>query len=72
MRASLGPVFGSGGEVPTLAAANEAAEENLILEALRTNRWNVTDAARQLGVSRATLHRKIRKYSIVSPNNQSD
>ncbi len=66
------PIFGAGGEVHTLAAANEAAEENLILEALRTNRWNVTDAARQLGVSRATLHRKIRKYEIVSPNNKSD
>lgn len=59
-------------DVTTLAEAHEAAEENLIIEALRSNRWNVTDAARKLGISRATLHRKIRKYKIVSPNNQPD
>lgn len=60
------------GAVPTLAAANEAAEEHLVLEALKAHRWNVTDAARQLGISRATMHRKIKKYGIVSPNNQND
>ena len=55
----------------TLVEANEAAERRRIVESLRTNRWNVTDAATQLGVSRATLHRKIRRYAITSPNNQS-
>lgn len=54
----------------TLSEANEAAEERLILETLGAQRWNVTRAAQQLGISRATLHRKIRKYGIVSPNNQ--
>ena len=54
----------------TLSQANEVAEERLIREALQVYRWNVTNAARQLGISRATLHRKIRKYGIVSPNNQ--
>jgi transcriptional regulator of acetoin/glycerol metabolism len=39
---------------------------------LKAHRWNVTDAARQLGISRATMHRKIKKYGIVSPNNQND
>lgn len=55
----------------TLVEANEAAERRRIVESLRTNRWNVTEAATQLGVSRATLHRKIRRYGITSPNNQS-
>ncbi|HMN36469.1 MAG TPA: sigma-54-dependent Fis family transcriptional regulator [Hyphomicrobium sp.] len=54
----------------TLYEANEAAERCRILEVLRANRWNVTEAAGQLGISRATLHRKIRRYGITSPNNQ--
>ncbi|MGB4867224.1 MAG: sigma-54-dependent Fis family transcriptional regulator [Hyphomicrobium sp.] len=54
----------------TLAAANEAAEAAMIVETLSAFKWNVTDAARKLGISRATLHRKIRKFGIVSPNNQ--
>ena len=56
---------------PTLAAANDAAEESMIVETLGAFKWNVTDAARKLGISRATLHRKIRKFGIVSPNNQN-
>jgi len=55
----------------TLHEANEAAERRRIVEVLRSNRWNVTDAAGQLGISRATLHRKIRRYAITSPNNQA-
>jgi sigma-54 dependent transcriptional regulator, acetoin dehydrogenase operon transcriptional activator AcoR len=54
----------------TLLEANEAAERRRIVEVLRTNHWNVTEAAVKLGVSRATLHRKIRRYAITSPNNQ--
>ncbi|MEQ1718825.1 MAG: sigma-54-dependent Fis family transcriptional regulator [Hyphomicrobium sp.] len=54
----------------TLLEANETAERRRIVEVLRANRWNVTDAASQLGISRATLHRKIRRYAITSPNNQ--
>lgn len=55
----------------TLGEANEVAEEHLIVEALRAQKWNVTNAAKRLGISRATLHRKIRKYNIVAPNNQA-
>ncbi len=54
----------------TLHESNEAAERRRIVEVLRANRWNVTEAANQLGISRATLHRKIRRYAITSPNNQ--
>ena len=54
----------------TLLEANETAERRRIVEVLRSNRWNVTEAAEKLGVSRATLHRKIRRYAITSPNNQ--
>ena len=54
---------------PTLLETNEAGETRRILEVLRTTKWNVTEAANQLAISRATLHRKIRKYAITSPNN---
>ncbi len=64
------PMIGDGTAPTTLSKANEAAEERLINEILRAQKWNVTNAAKQLGISRATLHRKIRKYGIVSPNNQ--
>ncbi len=55
----------------TLLEANETAERRRIVEVLRTNKWNVTEAAGHLGISRATLHRKIRRYAITSPNNQN-
>jgi transcriptional regulator of acetoin/glycerol metabolism len=54
----------------TLMESNEAAERRRIVEVLRANRWNVTEASTQLGISRATLHRKIRRYNITSPNQQ--
>jgi sigma-54 dependent transcriptional regulator, acetoin dehydrogenase operon transcriptional activator AcoR len=55
----------------TLLEANETAERRRIVEVLRANKWNVTEAAGHLGISRATLHRKIRRYAIMSPNNQN-
>jgi transcriptional regulator of acetoin/glycerol metabolism len=61
--------IGPSGSGQTLAEANEAGEMKRIVEALRASKWNVTEAASQLCVSRATLHRKIRKYRIMSPNN---
>ena len=59
----------SPGSGATLLQANESAERRRIVEVLRSNRWNVTEAAVKLNVSRATLHRKIRRYAITSPNN---
>lgn len=53
----------------TLSEAHRLAEERSIREALRTQKWNITNAAKQLGISRATLHRKICRFGIVSPNN---
>lgn len=44
-------------------------EGKKILDTLRENNWNATEAAKQLEIGRATLYRKMKKYSIVSPNN---
>lgn len=53
-----------------LLDAQETVERQRLVEVLSSSRWNVTDAALTLGVSRATLHRKIRKYGIKSPNHR--
>jgi two-component system response regulator HydG len=44
----------------------EAYERGLVLEALRTCRGNRSEAARRLGLSRATLHDKLKKHGIAS------
>jgi len=54
----------------TLEDAYERVEYEKIIDALRGTKWCITTAAQELGISRATLHRKIRKYGIVSPNQQ--
>ena len=42
----------------------EAYERGLVVEALRAARGNRTEAARALGISRVTLHDKLRKYGL--------
>lgn len=61
-----------GGAQPaaTLELAYERVEHEKIVEALKATKWCITTAAQDLGISRATLHRKIRKYGIISPNQQ--
>lgn len=39
-----------------------------LLQALRATHWNVSEAARQLGVSRMTLYRRMKRAAIVAPN----
>ena len=42
----------------------EAAERAAILQAVEHNRWNMTLTARQLGMSRNTLYRKLKRHDI--------
>lgn len=35
---------------------------------LRKHKWNITDTSRELCMSRSTLYRKMKKYSIIPPN----
>ena len=37
---------------------------------LRQHRWNISAAAAQLGVSRSTLYRKMKKHGVIAPNDQ--
>jgi two-component system, NtrC family, response regulator HydG len=50
----------------------EAYERGLIVEALRSTRGNRSQAARRLGVSRVTLHDKLRKYELGSAGQAED
>jgi transcriptional regulator of acetoin/glycerol metabolism len=42
----------------------EAAEKEHILRVLELNGWNIASAARELGIGRNTLYRKIKKYNL--------
>ncbi len=55
-----------GGPPLPLKQRVEAYERGLIVEALRAARGNRSEAARRLGVSRVTLHDKLRKYELGS------
>lgn len=42
-------------------------ERSMILDALTNSRWNVSEAARVLGMGRATINRKLKLYEIRRP-----
>lgn len=46
----------------------EIIEKNEIIEALKEHKWNITEAAKSLGLGRATIYRKMKKHKILSPN----
>jgi two-component system nitrogen regulation response regulator NtrX len=50
----------------------ERRESETILKVLESVRWNVTQAAAQLGVDRTNLHRKMRKYGIHRNTKEDD
>lgn len=43
----------------------EEAEKKVLVHALRLSRGNISKAARELGIGRATLYRKIYRYGLV-------
>mgnify|MGYP005837559491 CR=1 FL=1 len=51
----------------TLAAALEALERQLLAEGLERNHWNKSLAARELGISRANLVAKVKRYGLHAP-----
>ncbi len=53
---------------PGPAAQAASADAMLLVQYLRAARWNVTAVARQLGVSRMTLYRRMKRHGIESPN----
>jgi two-component system nitrogen regulation response regulator NtrX len=51
--------------VSEIRAARDRAERDAILTTLRQCSWNVTEAAKRLGMDRGYLHRKIKRYGLV-------
>jgi len=45
----------------------EAMERHLLQQALESNAWNISRAARRLGVSRELLRYRMRKYTMTPP-----
>jgi DNA-binding NtrC family response regulator len=52
---------------PAPIATLAESERRVLLDALNANRWNVSKAARQLGVSRDTLRYRIQKFGLTFP-----
>ncbi|WP_268799412.1 sigma-54-dependent Fis family transcriptional regulator [Pseudomonas huanghezhanensis] len=56
------------GKGPPVAAVSESplddAERTALITTLQSQKWHMTHAARELGVSRNTLYRKLRKHGI--------
>ncbi len=60
-----GPAPAAGEDGPLgLKGRVEAYERGLVVEALRGARGNRSEAARRLGISRVTLHDKLKKYGL--------
>jgi transcriptional regulator of acetoin/glycerol metabolism len=56
--------------LPCAVTDTDDHEHKVVSGVLRKHKWNITDASRELGMSRSTLYRKMRKHSIIPPNEQ--
>ena len=45
----------------------ESADAAALREALRSHQWNISAAARSLGVDRTTMHRRMRRLGVGLP-----
>ena len=73
--APLGPgdlVGVADGGPQSLREAREAFERAFILAELRTNGWNITRTAKQLGIGRVNLWRKLKAYGVTPPRKGDD
>src|SRR5207247_334494 len=55
---------GTGTAASALRAEMRRREEEVLLEELKRTGWNVSEAARHLGIARASLHRKIKEFGL--------
>ena len=60
----LEAVGGTAEQVPTLQVARDEAERRVLIDALTRNAGNVTRAAKDVDVSRPTLHDLMRKHAL--------
>ena len=55
----------------SLREARAEFENNFIRQCLEKHHWNVTEAAKELGIERTNLHRKMKQYGISRKSAQS-
>jgi two-component system response regulator HydG len=67
---STDPTFGEDGQREDLSL--ETAEQIFIRRALKETGWQRTRAAGLLGITRATLHSKLKKYGITPPETEPE
>ncbi len=58
------PAAAKGERPGNLRGTIEEVEKSLLFEALKQNRWNKTRTAKELGLSRVALHKKLAKYGM--------
>jgi two-component system nitrogen regulation response regulator NtrX len=56
--------FGSESTVVTLQHTRDSAERDRVVEALQQSDWNVSAAARLLGIERTNLHKRMRALGV--------
>ncbi len=59
---------GSGADARTLKDGRARYERNLIVSKLETHGWNISQTARDLGLERSYLYRKMKAYGISKPD----
>lgn len=57
---------------PAAGRPGRSADAVALEDALRRHHWNVSAVAREMGVSRPTIYRRMRRHGLVPPNWQSD
>ncbi len=68
MRDNAGGVENKAKDLKDIARETSGfAEKSIIVDALTHTGWNITRAARSLGISRATLQNKIKRYRLRAP-----
>jgi DNA-binding NtrC family response regulator len=55
------------GKPPTPLESLAAVEENHIRRVLAAHNWNISEAARVLGIDRTSLYHKMKRYGIARP-----
>jgi two-component system NtrC family response regulator len=64
LETALVAVMRKRGICPPAGQGLKDKEVEMIRKALEQHRWNITEAAKSLGIARNTLHRKIKAFDL--------
>ncbi len=66
------PMPDDGRALPPPDVSMQASGDPALRELLRAHRWNVSAVARQLGVARMTIYRRMKRAGIIAPHDAGD